>query len=42
MQKVVADPTLELLISNPLNLRASVVLTLDEWGLSPLTSNHTL
>jgi hypothetical protein len=42
MQKVVAEPTLELLISNPLNLRASVVATFDEWGLSPLTSNRTL
>jgi hypothetical protein len=39
---VVAEPTLELLISNPLNLRASVVLTFDEWDLSPQISNRTL
>jgi hypothetical protein len=37
-----AEPTLELLISNPLNLRASVAPTLDEWELRPLISSHTL
>jgi hypothetical protein len=37
-----AEPTLELLISNHLNLRASVVPTLDEWDLRPLISSHTL
>jgi hypothetical protein len=37
-----AEPTLELLISNPLNLRAPVVPTLDEWDLRPLVSNRTL
>jgi hypothetical protein len=38
----VAEPTLELLISNPLNLRASVAPTFDEWDLSPLINNRTL
>jgi hypothetical protein len=37
-----AEPTLEPLISNPLNLWASVVPTSDEWVLSPLISNRTL
>jgi hypothetical protein len=40
-QWVVAELTLEPLISNPLNLRASVVPTSDEWDLSPLISNRT-
>jgi hypothetical protein len=38
----VVELTLELLISNPLNLRAPMAPTLDEWGLRPLVSNHTL
>jgi hypothetical protein len=37
-----AEPTLELLISNPLNLRASVAPTFDEWDLTPLISSCTL
>jgi hypothetical protein len=36
------EPTIELLISNPLNLGASVAPTFDEWDLSPLISNRTL
>jgi hypothetical protein len=42
MCRVVAEPTLELLISNPLNLRASVAPTFDEWDLTPLINNRTL
>jgi hypothetical protein len=38
----VAEPTLELLINNPLNLRASLAPTFDEWDLTPLISNCTL
>jgi hypothetical protein len=41
-RRVVAETTLELLISNPLNLRARMVPTLEEWGLRPLVSNRTL
>jgi hypothetical protein len=41
-QRVVAEPSLEPLISNPLNLGASVAPTSDEWDLSPLINNHTL
>jgi hypothetical protein len=41
-RRVVAEPTLELLISNPLNLRAPVAPTLDEWDLRPLVSFRTL
>jgi hypothetical protein len=40
--RVVAEPTLELLISNPLNLRASVAATFNEWDLTPSISNRTL
>jgi hypothetical protein len=40
--RVVAEPTLELLISNPLNLRAFVAPTLDKWDLRPLISSRTL
>jgi hypothetical protein len=39
---VVAEPTLELLISNPLDSRAPVAPTHDEWDLRPLVSNRTL
>jgi hypothetical protein len=42
MRRVVAEPTLELLISNPLDLRASVAPAFDEWDLTPLISNCTL
>jgi hypothetical protein len=38
----VAEPTLELLISNPRNLRASVAATFNEWDLTPSISNRTL
>jgi hypothetical protein len=38
----VAEMTLELLISNPLNLRASVAPTFDKWDLTLLISNRTL
>jgi hypothetical protein len=31
-----AKPALELLISNPLDLRVPVVPSLDKWGLEPL------
>jgi hypothetical protein len=41
-RRVAVEPTLELLISNPLNPRASVVPTSDEWVLSPLISYRTL
>jgi hypothetical protein len=37
-----AEPTLELLISNPLDFRAPVAPTLKEWDLRPLVSNRTL
>jgi hypothetical protein len=40
--RVVAEPTLELQISNPLTLRAFVVPTLDEQDLRPLIRSRTL
>jgi hypothetical protein len=42
IRRVVAEPTLELLISSPLNLRAYVAPTLDDWDLRPLISSRTL
>jgi hypothetical protein len=41
-RRVAVELTLELLISNPLNLRASVASTSDEGDLSPLISDLTL
>jgi hypothetical protein len=41
-RRVVAEPTLELLISIPLNLRAYVAPTFVEWDSTPLISNRTL
>jgi hypothetical protein len=38
----VAEPTLELLISIPLNLRAYVAPTFVEWDSTPLISNRTI
>jgi hypothetical protein len=42
IRRVAVESTLELLISNPLNLRASVAPTSNEWDLSPLISDRTL
>jgi hypothetical protein len=41
-RRVAVEPTLEPLISNPLNPRASMAPTFDEWDLSPLISDRTL
>jgi hypothetical protein len=41
-RRVVVEPTLELLISNQLNPRASVAPTSDEWDVSPPISDCTI